>query len=296
MIYFPFDNTSAVVLDRNVSSDVYASYMAMFFRNGVHPVDSTYFQVYSTETPDSMTLQVKPGLAVINGRFAREDVERTLIVQASDTQDRIDLVVLRLDLSQRLVDLYVVKGTAGASPIAPTQTRSGDIYELVLAQVFINANSTTISNIKITDTRLNSDLCGTISFAGATVDTTSIFNQYQASLNEFLGIVASAIDETMYGDLVAMIEGVAFSLTGTLPNTSWTGSSAPYTKVVSVPGILATDEPIIDIVPSGTYATDLVMRDDWANIGDIVASNDNLTFYADAIPSASIPFIVKVVR
>lgn len=206
MIYFPFDNASSTNLDRNVSSDVYADYMAMFFRNGIHPEDSSYFQVYSEEIVDQMTLQVKIGLAIINGRFAMETDERTLIVQASESQDRIDSVVLRLDLSLRTIDLYVVKGTAGSSPVAPTPTRAGDVYELVLAHVYINATSTTITNDKITDTRLNSDLCGVIAGTVEEVDTTAIFDQYQAALDAFLAIVQSAIDETMYGQLVDMID------------------------------------------------------------------------------------------
>lgn len=206
MIYFPFDNASSTNLDRNVSSDVYADYMAMFFRNGVHITeDSSYFQVYSEEVVDQMTVQVKVGLGLINGRFAHEDTERTLIIQASEAQDRIDAVVLRLDLSLREIDLYVVKGTAGSSPIAPTPTRAGDVYELVLAHVYINATSTTITNDKITDTRLNSDLCGVIAGTIDEIDTTDIFDQYQAALDAYLAIVAAAIDETLYGQLVDLI-------------------------------------------------------------------------------------------
>lgn len=84
--------------------------------------------------------------------------------------------------------------------------------------------------------------------------------------------------------------------TATLPYTSWTGSSAPFTKEVTVSGILSTDNPVIDIVQTGTYATDQAMVTNWALIYRAVASNGFITFYATAIPSADIPIQVKVVR
>lgn len=85
-------------------------------------------------------------------------------------------------------------------------------------------------------------------------------------------------------------------LTVTLPSTSWTGASAPYTKAVTLSGILSTDKPIVDIEPSGTYATDVIMRENWKKVYDLDTSTNTLTFYADSVPSADIPLKVKVIR
>ncbi len=82
----------------------------------------------------------------------------------------------------------------------------------------------------------------------------------------------------------------------TIPSTSWTGSSAPYSKAVTVTGILSTDAPIIDIVQTGTYATDQTMISNWGNIYRAVTSANTITFYATAVPSADISIQVKVVR
>jgi hypothetical protein len=84
--------------------------------------------------------------------------------------------------------------------------------------------------------------------------------------------------------------------TATLPYTSWTGSVAPFTKAVTVSGILATDTPLIDIVPSGTYATDVTMETNWANIYRMVTSANTITFYAHAVPTADIPLQILAVR
>lgn len=84
--------------------------------------------------------------------------------------------------------------------------------------------------------------------------------------------------------------------TATIPNTSWIGSSAPYSKAVAVTGLLSTDEPIIDLVLSGVYATDVTMRENWSKIYRGVTSADSITFYADSIPSANISIQLVVVR
>ena len=84
-------------------------------------------------------------------------------------------------------------------------------------------------------------------------------------------------------------------LTTTL-NTSWSGSSAPYTKTISVSGILATDTPFIDIVMSGTYATDTARQEAWGYIYRAVTADNAITFYATDKPTVSLPLQIKVVR
>ena len=84
-------------------------------------------------------------------------------------------------------------------------------------------------------------------------------------------------------------------LTTTL-NTSWSGSSAPYTKTISVSGILSTDAPFIDIVMSGTYATDTARQEAWGYIYRAVTADNAITFYATDKPTVSLPLQIKVLR
>jgi hypothetical protein len=84
-------------------------------------------------------------------------------------------------------------------------------------------------------------------------------------------------------------------LTVTL-DTMWSGTSAPYTKTVTVSGILATDTPIIDIVMSGTYSTDEARIEAWGYIYRAVTANGSITFYATEKPTVSLPIQIKVVR
>ena len=79
-------------------------------------------------------------------------------------------------------------------------------------------------------------------------------------------------------------------------DTTWSGTKAPYTKEQTVTGILSTDNPIVDIVLSGTYATDSKIEADWAEIYRIVTSANSVTLYAHKKPTNSIPLQFKVVR
>ena len=153
-----------------------------------------------------MQVKVKAGGCHIDGALGYEDYDRTLTVQAASSSDRIDIVVLRLNdnTAYRNIDLYVVQGTPATTPSAPMPTRIGGIYELVLAQLYVSANSSGITQERITDTRLNSELCGYVN-AIDTVDTTDIFNQYQASLDTYMDVVEAAINETLYGQIISTI-------------------------------------------------------------------------------------------
>jgi len=91
--------------------------------------------------------------------------------------------------------------------------------------------------------------------------------------------------------------GIRQDFTATLPYTSWTGSSAPYTKEVTVVGILSTDKPDINLdLSSSAYSDVATIQSDWANVYRGVTSADTITFYASTVPTIDIPLQIKVVR
>lgn len=217
---FPFDSevtyteTGEPVYDRASNSQELRDYFHLMYTDGVFPNPSTGLQVvaYSEE----MSVSVLPGNVIIRGAFGIEESTRTLVFQAAGTAyDRIDAVVARLNTNYnyRKIDLYVVKGVESASPVAPELTREGGIYELRLANVFIAKNTTIITTERITDTRLNTDDCGIVTANPTIVDTTAIFDQYQASLDKYLKYVKECIDGTTAANLQNQIDEVNSNLT-----------------------------------------------------------------------------------
>lgn len=82
----------------------------------------------------------------------------------------------------------------------------------------------------------------------------------------------------------------------TLPSTGWTGDAAPYTQEVAVTGITAADTPLVDIVQTGTEATDESMREAWGVVTRIVTGAGKITAYASEKPAVNIPIQLKVVK
>ena len=59
--------------------------------------------------------------------------------------------------------------------------------------------------------------------------------------------------------------------------TTWVGASAPYTQAVTVTGILADDDPIINPVYSATNATAILEKSAWGNVGKVVTTLNTIT-------------------
>jgi hypothetical protein len=88
------------------------------------------------------------------------------------------------------------------------------------------------------------------------------------------------------------------NLTGiSAPATGWTGSG-PYTNVITVTGLLATDSPIVDLDLSGvTYVNVPDVQSDWGLVYRVAATaNNQLTLYATDEPTENFTLTVKVVR
>lgn len=190
MIGFPFDShvtfesDGTPVYDRAITSAPLRKLIAKLLTDGVLPTPSTNLQV---EVGSGMNVVVNPGFAICAGGLKLEENQRTLASQAADSNyDRIDTVVLRWNDndSERICDLYIVEGISAVSPLRPELTRTESIWELGLADLFINKNSSAISNQRITDTRYESARCGIIS-AISEFDTTTLYQQVQADLAGF---------------------------------------------------------------------------------------------------------------
>ena len=79
-------------------------------------------------------------------------------------------------------------------------------------------------------------------------------------------------------------------------NTTWSGSAAPYTKEQTINGILAADKPLIDLVPSATFADAEKQTNAWALVYRAVTAANKITFYAKAKPTVSIPLQIRCIR
>lgn len=132
----------------------FATYFDDLFASGVvHKSDSAL----KTSVKEGMTLKIADGSAFILGyRYELKGGDMSLAVPLASGANRIDRVVLRLNLAERSMHLFVKPGTA--SP--PALTRTGTVWELSLARVTAKAGVSVITAADIVDERADASVCG----------------------------------------------------------------------------------------------------------------------------------------
>lgn len=169
--------------DRKYKAEDFREYFATFIGNGVFPNPSTNLQVIG-ENGD-MTVTLKVGNGWINGALYINDNDLILPIDVADgVLNRIDRIVLRMDTVGRAINAKVKKGAFASSPVAPVLQRDADGYEIGIADIYIAAGATQITQANITDLRLNTSLCGIVHGTVEQVDTTTLFNQYLSWLTQ----------------------------------------------------------------------------------------------------------------
>ena len=193
MIGYPLDShvtyktDGTPVWDRAISSAPYRKLIKSLFSDGILPNPSTNLQV---SAGTGMKVNLYAGFAICNGCMKLQESNTVLDIEtASAVNDRIDTVVLRLNDNDdvRECEFYVLTGTPASTPVRPVLTQTDSIWEIGLADIFVKANSTQISNANITDTRYETARCGVISSISE-FDTTTLYQQVQTDLQEFRDI------------------------------------------------------------------------------------------------------------
>lgn len=168
--------------DRKYNADSFETWLRPFFISGVFQGS---LQVKAQASPD-MTVQVTPGYANLQGKPAHwPDTNNLTLATASGAYNRIDTIVLRRDNTNRAISIEVVTGVASANPQPTAPTRTADIFELVLAQILVGVGVTAITAANISDTRMNSDICGYVAATVEEIDFDQIKAQFDAWLAEF---------------------------------------------------------------------------------------------------------------
>ena len=160
--------------DRVYYAEDWARHLKKYFTNGI------FNNELNVVSNNDMTITIKEGDANIEGyRYTNTgDLVKT-IDNADGTLNRIDNVVLRLDLTNRLISAQIIKGTFADKPVAPELVRTSTIYDLRIAKISIPAGTTTITQDLITDTRFITSDCGNVISTVQTPDTENLFIQMQ---------------------------------------------------------------------------------------------------------------------
>lgn len=248
---FPFSSTSGTK-DRAITSEMERNFYKQIYTNGVLMNVSSALQVVAKT---GMTINVKPGACIIEGANGIESNTRSFTLEtANSALPRIDRVVARMDLAEsyRSIELYVKTGSTATTPEAPSLTRESNFWEIALADIKVSAGATEITQSNITDQRLNTAVCGAVVPAFPTsIDTESIFTQFQAALDEYMTLVQSAIDETTAGNLRSMVytyKDLTLDFTKAVTDSTYPGY--PYHVDLALSGCTSDHIPLVHLAKS----------------------------------------------
>ena len=129
--------------------------------------DNLFYSGVSIDDSGNMTMGVKAGsgqvtvasgYAILRGFYCSVPDARAFTVTPDSNYDRIDRVVIHVNMLTGPAELMVIKGTPGSTPNAPAITRDDSTYEISLAQIRI----TPAGGITVTDERADQSVCGAI--------------------------------------------------------------------------------------------------------------------------------------
>lgn len=183
--------------DRVYNADSMSEWLLPFFTTGV------FNNCFAITANDNMTVTVSGGYVNINGKTKHfEQAQIFTLEKASGTLARIDNVILRRDDTERDFYIFIETGGFSRNPVAPEIVRSEAIHDLKLGEIYVGVGAIKITQENITDTRMNSDVCGwvmatvkEIDFSQITAQFQSYFSRYQASITqEFNSYMAQIVN------------------------------------------------------------------------------------------------------
>ena len=187
--------------DRKYNANDYCDNLAVVISNGVLRGVDDDLKVSAA----GMVVTVGVGRAWINGHYYYNDTAHSFApVSAPIGGTRYDRVFLRLNknLAVRSVSLVYQQGTAGNSPTKPAPVREGNIYDIVLADIYVGTNATSVT---VTDTRSDANLCG---WVYSTSGDNSFFKSLDASFDAWFkdkkDTMATVTTEVEYKQLTTL--------------------------------------------------------------------------------------------
>jgi hypothetical protein len=170
--------------DRIYNAEHLADRFKLFFTNGVFLNVSRALQVTSG---NGLSILIQNGACNIDGYCGINDSAENIALEQADAQyPRMDAITVCLDLEEREIKPVVFTGTPSAIPSPPYIPETDTKKYLCLAYVNVGSQVQQIYDADIKDKRLDIALCGVVVQAVQSVDSTTLFNQIESSLDVFM--------------------------------------------------------------------------------------------------------------
>lgn len=162
--------------DRVYNAEDVGRYLYGIVSDGVYQDDTGRLRVLASS---GTTVAVQTGRAMLAYHYMENDAAYNITLDIGTALPRIDLIVMRLNRTNREITIAVKKGTPAASPSMPILSRESTVYELALAAITVAANATTITQANIQDLRPSSEYCGWVTGIIQQLDTATLYAQWE---------------------------------------------------------------------------------------------------------------------
>ena len=167
--------------DRTYEAGDFTEWLRKFFTSGVFSGD------LAVTAGTGMRVTLGTGYCNLEGKVRFFDAPTTLnIAQANSSYPRIDTVVIECNYTDREITAKVVTGAySGGNPQPTAPVRNDEVYQIVVAEVYVNVGATSITDAVITDTRTDTSVCGLITGTVQEMDFGQFTTQFNAWFAEF---------------------------------------------------------------------------------------------------------------
>jgi hypothetical protein len=170
--------------DRKYDAQSFEKWLKKFFTSGVFEGD---LQVLASS---GMTVQVQTGYSNVNGKVGLfESATNVTLSAANSRYSRIDTIIIERNDANRVIQIDKVTGAYtgdNPQPTAPIWDETQGIYQLVLAQIYVRAGVSSISQEDIIDKRTDTDVCGYIAGTVNEMDFSQFAAQFESYYEQFV--------------------------------------------------------------------------------------------------------------
>ena len=146
---FTFGFYDSVNGDRTYTAKQFSQFFDGILSEGVFEKIGDEFNVTAAS---GMLVNVGIGRAWLKKKWALNDsVLPVAIAAAEPILNRVDTVIFAIDETSRTIEITTIKGTPASAPTAPELTNTAEHFEYRIADVYIPATSTSISNDNISN-------------------------------------------------------------------------------------------------------------------------------------------------
>lgn len=152
--------------DRIYDASSFGKWLSTFFTTGVKAGDLNV-----RAQGNNMNVVMSTGYSYIDnplsstggGKSIKFEEEQVFTLALADnTRPRIDTIVIERNDNNREFTAKLVTGTPALVPTATPPVRTTSIYQLVIAEIYVTASATSISDNNITRKVGDSEVCGLI--------------------------------------------------------------------------------------------------------------------------------------